>query len=162
MYTNWFSTLFTDKAFEDRVKARWTELSGYFSEKSHELICEGASEVRGRVEADFAAYGETPEYRNVNINGRKPLPFEDEVKLLDRFMRARILWLDSQWFTGDALYGDVDKDHNLNIVDVVYMAKIVHRHGFNSMEYSPEADLNGDGVVNAIDLALLKYLVLNV
>ncbi|MDR0919924.1 MAG: leucine-rich repeat protein [Oscillospiraceae bacterium] len=59
------------------------------------------------------------------------------------------------------VYGDIDRDDEVGIVDVVIVAKIVHSGALFSEELLAAADLNEDNVVNVIEFALIKYKLLN-
>lgn len=55
--------------------------------------------------------------------------------------------------------GDVNGDKIINISDVITLQKFII--GIDNTKINSEADMNRDGKVNVIDLALLKYLVVN-
>lgn len=55
--------------------------------------------------------------------------------------------------------GDVNGDKIINISDVITLQKFIL--GINDIKINSDSDMNRDGKVNVIDLALLKYLVVN-
>lgn len=55
--------------------------------------------------------------------------------------------------------GDVNGDNIINISDVITLQKFIL--GIDDIKISSDSDMNRDGKVNVIDLALLKYLVVN-
>jgi hypothetical protein len=59
------------------------------------------------------------------------------------------------------IYGDIDRDYNVGMTDFIIVAKIVHSKAVFAEELLTAADLNEDNIVNSIDLALIKYRLLN-
>jgi hypothetical protein len=66
-------------------------------------------------------------------------------------------YLDSQ---EPAVVGDLDGDNEIGITDIVTVAKILHKQVPLTEETLAAADLNTDNIVNAIDLVIIKYLLL--
>jgi hypothetical protein len=58
--------------------------------------------------------------------------------------------------------GDLDGDKAVGITDLVTMAKFVHNRVPLTEETFATADLNADNTVNAIDLSILKWLMMKV
>jgi hypothetical protein len=58
-------------------------------------------------------------------------------------------------------YGDIDRNGNVGMTDVVIVAKIVHSKASFAEELLTAADLNEDNIVNSIDLTLIKYKLLH-
>jgi hypothetical protein len=56
--------------------------------------------------------------------------------------------------------GDLDASGAVGMTDIVILAKIVHTRGTVSEELFSNADLSDDGVVNSIDLAILKSMLI--
>ena len=60
----------------------------------------------------------------------------------------------------DILTGDINLDGKLSVSDVVLLQKYLIKSGKLTADQAKRADLNGDGVLNAYDLALLKHTML--
>ena len=56
----------------------------------------------------------------------------------------------------EGLYGDVNGDGLLNILDIVFTINII----LDIEEYDEYADLNDDGIVDILDIVLLVNLIL--
>ncbi len=70
---------------------------------------------------------------------------------------ATLTWY-ARW-TKDKLYGDIYVDDTLNLLDVIYLQKfIIGIKELNDTQLL-NADLNSDGRINVIDLALLKKAI---
>jgi hypothetical protein len=61
---------------------------------------------------------------------------------------------------GAAGSGDLDGDGKISITDIIAVAKIVHNQVPLTEETFAVADISGDNTVNAIDLSIIKYLLL--
>jgi hypothetical protein len=61
----------------------------------------------------------------------------------------------------DIIIGDLDGDNAVGVTDIIITAKIVHNQIPYIKSLFATADLNADNVVNSIDLAIIKYLLLN-
>jgi hypothetical protein len=59
-----------------------------------------------------------------------------------------------------AIYGDIDRGGDVDMTDIVIVGKVVHSRGSVTSDLLAAADLNADSTVNAIDLAIIKYLLL--
>lgn len=88
-------------------------------------------------------------------------------------LNASLAWLAAFFSTGDsAVYmnldpedpvirGDVNEDQTINVSDAVCLMRYLRADmSFSENQYEA-ADLNGDGLINAIDLTLLKRLLVN-
>ena len=56
---------------------------------------------------------------------------------------------------GDPVWGDINGDEILNVLDVVAMVNLVL-----SGSYEEVADMNGDGTLNVLDIVLLVGIIL--
>ena len=56
--------------------------------------------------------------------------------------------------------GDIDTDDKIGVIDIITVQKYLHRNNEFTKEQYEIADMNGDGKVNVIDLALMKRQLL--
>lgn len=59
----------------------------------------------------------------------------------------------------DVLYGDLNGDEKINVMDLVLLKKYMNDNSTNIPSGIKSADLNGDGEVSSVDLLLLKKYV---
>jgi len=54
------------------------------------------------------------------------------------------------------LYGDLNGDGTINVLDVVMVVDLILNNNYNAV-----GDINGDGVLNVIDIVIIVNMVLN-
>ncbi|MDR0983603.1 MAG: leucine-rich repeat protein, partial [Ruminococcus sp.] len=62
---------------------------------------------------------------------------------------------------GAAGSGDLDGDGEIGITDIIAVAKLIHNQISLTEDAFAAADINSDNAVNAIDLSIVKYLLLH-